>query len=121
MQLRAAYDESPDTAYLENLRQLEMLHRNTFEQAPIGIAYADRAGRFIRVNPAFAGMLGYTPADLENIAIGKLTFQADFGHNAAEIERLWRGEINSYSLEKRYLRKDGSPLWVTSHRGAGAG
>jgi PAS domain S-box-containing protein len=89
-----------------------MLHRNTFEQAPIGIAYADKAGRFIRVNPAFSEMLGYTCAELENIAIGKLTFEADFGHNAVEIDRLWRGEIDSYSLEKRYLRKVGSPIWV---------
>jgi len=57
-------------------------------------------------------MLGYTCAELENIAIGKLTFEADFGHNAVEIDRLWRGEIDSYSLEKRYLRKVGSPIWV---------
>jgi len=112
LRLRAKSDDAPDTAYLENLRQLEMLHRNTFEQAPIGIAYADREGRFIRVNPAFSQMLGYSPAELENVAIGKLTYEADFGHNAAEIERLWRGEIDSYSLEKRYLRKDGSPVWV---------
>ena len=112
LRLRAASDAAPDTAYLQNLRQLEMLHRNTFEQAPIGIAYADKEGRFIRVNPAFGEMLGYAPAELENIAIGKLTYEADFGHNAAEIERLWRGEIDAYSLEKRYLRKDGSPVWV---------
>src|SRR3984957_10476613 len=110
--LRAASDEAPDTAYLENLRQLEMLHRNTFEQAPIGIAYADKAGRFIRANPAFSEMLGYTPAELENVAIGKLTYEADFGHNAVEIERLWRREIDAYSLEKRYVRKDGSRIWV---------
>ena len=112
LRLRAASEQAPDTAYLENLRQLEMLHRNTFEQAPIGIAYADKAGRFIRVNPAFGEMLGYTPAELENIAIGKLTFEADFGHNATEIGRLWRGEIDAYSLEKRYVRKDGSTIWV---------
>jgi PAS domain S-box-containing protein len=112
LRLRAASDDAPDTAYLRNLRQLEMLHRNTFEQAPIGIAYADKEGRFIRVNPAFGAMLGYAPAELEHIAIGKLTYEADFGHNAAEIERLWRGEIDAYSLEKRYLRKDGSPIWV---------
>ena len=112
LRLRAESNEAPDTAYLENLRQLEMLHRNTFEQAPIGIAYADNAGRFIRVNPAFSEMLGYTPAELQNMEIGKLTYEADFGHNAAEIDRLWRGEIDAYSLEKRYVRKDGRPIWV---------
>lgn len=112
LRLRAKQESAPDTAYLQNLQQLEMLSRNTFEQAPIGIAYADRDGRFQRVNPAFAGMLGYTPEELEGVLIGKLTHEADFGHNSAEIGRLWRREIDSYSLEKRYVRKDGAPIWV---------
>jgi PAS domain S-box-containing protein len=110
--LRMANHASPDTGYFKSLQQLEMLSRNTFEQAPIGIAYADREGRFLRCNPAFAEMLGFTPAELEGESIAHLTYEADVGHNAAEIGRLWSGEINSYSLEKRYMRKDGIPIWV---------
>jgi len=85
---------------------------NTFDQAPIGIAYADREGRFLRCNRAFGQMLGFSPVELETMSIGQLTHEADFGRNADEIERLWRGEIDSYSLEKRYLRKDQSAVWV---------
>lgn len=110
--LEAKQLSTPDTAYLQNLQQLEMLSRNTFEQAPIGIAYADREGCFQRVNPAFAGMLGYRADELEGMPIGQLTHEADFSHNSSEIGRLWRREIESYSLEKRYVRKDGSPVWV---------
>ena len=86
--------------------------RHTFEQAPIGIAYADREGRFLRCNRAFSQMLGYSPGELESMSIEQLTHEADFGHNATEIGRLWRGEIDSYSLEKRYLCKDKSAIWV---------
>jgi PAS domain S-box-containing protein len=112
LRLRAKQQSAPDTAYLLNLQQLEMLNRNTFEQAPIGIAYADREGCFQRVNPAFASMLGYRTDELEGMPIGKLTHEADFEHNSTEIGRLWRREIESYSLEKRYVRKDGTPVWV---------
>jgi PAS domain S-box-containing protein len=96
----------------KSLRQMQMLYLNTFEQAPIGIAYANRQGQFLRCNRAFGQMLGYSPAELESMSIGQLTHESDFGHNSAEIARLWRGEIDSYSLEKRYVRKDKSPIWV---------
>lgn len=90
----------------------QMVPRNTFDQAPIGIAYADRQGRFLRCNQAFSQMLGYTRAEIESRSIEQLTHEADFGVNAVEIERLWRGETDSYSIEKRYLRKDQSSVWV---------
>ncbi len=95
-----------------SLRQMQMLYLNTFEQAPIGIAYADRQGRFLRVNRAFGRMLGYSPSELETLSIGELTHQSDLGHNSSEIARLWHGEIDCYSLEKRYVRKDNQPIWV---------
>jgi PAS domain S-box-containing protein len=91
---------------------MQMVPRNTFEQAPIGIAYADREGRFLRCNRAFARMLGYRPAELEAMSLRQLTHEGDFNANAAEIERLWRGDIDSYSMEKRYMRKDQSSVWV---------
>jgi len=86
--------------------------RNTFEQAPIGIAYADRKGHFLRCNRAFGEMLGYSQRELETMSIAQLTHADDFAANAAEIERLWRGEIDSYSIEKRCLRKDKSSVWI---------
>jgi PAS domain S-box-containing protein len=110
--LRKADHPALNSGYFKSLQQLEMLSRNTFEQAPIGIAYADREGCFLRCNPAFAAMLGFTAAELEGMSIARLTYAADVGHNEAEIGRLWNREIESYSLEKRYVRKDGTPIWV---------
>jgi len=95
-----------------HLQHMEMLYRNTFEQAPIGIAYASRQGRFLRCNRAFQQMLGFTSAELEGKSIGQLTHESDLDHSTAAIERLWRGEIDSYSIEKRYVRKDSVAVWV---------
>jgi PAS domain S-box-containing protein len=96
----------------DNLRKAETLFLNTFNQAPIGVAYANRGGKFLRFNPAFCRMLGYDPADLANKTIADLTQSDDAARVAAELERLWNGEIEFVDVEKRYTRKDGSLLWV---------
>jgi PAS domain S-box-containing protein len=95
-----------------NLRKAETLSRNTFDQAPIGIAYADRSGRFQRCNHAFCALLGFDPGELEHRSIGDLTYREDVARTATELERLWSGAIESVDLEKRYIRKDGSVKWV---------
>jgi PAS domain S-box-containing protein len=96
----------------DNLRKAETLFRNTFDQAPIGVAYADRAGKFLRFNPAFCKMLGFEPADLANKTIADITQIDDVVRVAAELDRLWNGDIAFVDVEKRYTRKDGRLLWV---------
>jgi PAS domain S-box-containing protein len=107
---------APDLADLVNtrdhLRKAETMFRNTFDQAPIGIAHADRRGRLLRFNRTFWMMLGFEPAELANKTIGDVTHGDDIPRVAAEIKRLWDGDIQCVDLEKRYLRKDGSLLWV---------
>jgi PAS domain S-box-containing protein len=95
-----------------NLRKAETLFRNTFDQAPIGVAYADRSGRFHRCNQAFCALLGFDAGELEHRSIGDLTYGEDVARTATELERLWSGAIESVDLEKRYMRKDGSVQWV---------
>lgn len=95
-----------------NLRKAETLFRNTFDQAPIGVAYADRSGRFQRCNQAFCALLGFDAGELEHRSIGDLTYGEDVARTATELERLWSGAIESVDLEKRYIRKDGSVQWV---------
>jgi PAS domain S-box-containing protein len=95
-----------------DLRRAETLFLNTFDQAPIGIAYADRVGRFLRCNPAFGALLHFSPEDLSTRSSVELTHPDDAACSAAELEKLWRGEVDFVDLEKRYVRKDGSILWV---------
>jgi PAS domain S-box-containing protein len=89
-----------------------LVESNTIDEAPIGIAYADRAGRFLRCNRAFSSLLGFTPEELENRSILALTHSEDVALTSAELERLWRREVPFVDLEKRFCCKDGSALWV---------
>ena len=96
----------------EHLRQAETMFRNTFDQAPIGIAHADRRGRLLRCNQSFWKMLGFAPVDLAHSTIADVTHSDDVARVSAELKRLWNGEIEFVDLEKRYIRKDGSFFWV---------
>jgi len=95
-----------------DLRKAETLFSNTFDQAPIGIAYADREGRFLRLNDAFCKLLGFAPSDLAARSMAELTHAEDAASTAAQLERLWSGDIQFVDIEKRYLRRDQSYLWV---------
>ena len=113
----AITDVTERVAAGERLQQIEAQFRTTFEQSPMGIAYADRAGRILRCNPAYARMLGYGADELQGMPLTELNHPADAAHDAAELERLWQGATDSYSLEKRYRRKDQSALWVRASTG----
>ena len=96
----------------DDLRKAETLFRNTFDQAPIGIAYSDRNGALLRFNEAFCTLLGFAPDELATKSTEELTHAEDVVLAAAQLERLWNGEIPFVDIEKRYRRKDGSYLWV---------
>jgi PAS domain S-box-containing protein len=91
---------------------LEALHRATFVQLPLGVGYATREGRFIWCNEAFELMLGLAPGEYREKTIADLTHQVDSGPNEELLRDLWAGRIKSYSIEKRYIKRDGTELWV---------
>jgi PAS domain S-box-containing protein len=94
------------------MRRAETLSHHTFEQAPIGIVYADRDGRVMRVNSAFCNLLDLSSREVETMSLAQLTYEADIEHNATEFRRLWRGEIDVIDVEKRYVRANSLPVWV---------
>jgi PAS domain S-box-containing protein len=91
---------------------IEALHHATFPQLPLGVAYATREGGFLWCNEAFEKMLGLAPGEYKSKSIRELTHAADFQANDELLGDLWEGRRKSYSLEKRYLRRDGTELWV---------
>jgi PAS domain S-box-containing protein len=108
--------ESPEVTGLfrvaGDLRPVETLFRNTVEQAPVGIGFANRDGTFRHGNSAFCALLGFTAEELKSESIGSLTHGADLESTTAGLARLWSREIAHLDVEKRYLRKDGTALWV---------
>ena len=96
----------------DDLRRAEILFRNTFDQAPLGIVYAARSGKFLRFNQAFCTMLGVDSGDLTDKTMAEFTNADDAVRVSAELERLWNGSIQFSDIEKRFRRKDGSVIWV---------
>ena len=98
--------------YDEDLRASEERFRATFELAPIGVAHVGLDGTFIRVNETLAAITGHEREHLETLRFPDVTHPDDIDEDLAYVEQLLRGEINRYSMEKRYLRPDGSAVWV---------
>ena len=89
-----------------------------FEQAPIGIALAyganpqDTQQSEVKINPALEKITGRRAAELVRLGWAAITHPDDLEADLALYHRLLAGEIESYSLDKRYLRTDGSIVWV---------
>ncbi len=85
--------------------------RKIFEEAPIGMAIVGLDGRFLQVNAAFCRMLGYGAEELTLRTFGDVTHPDDLEAALETGARLFRGEVPSYTLEKRYLTKAGETVW----------
>ena len=112
-------ETSPPPAELELLRQerdrlreSEELYANMVELAAIGISHVDVNGRFVHVNRRLCEMLGYTRDELLELNVLDVSHPEDRWQTDKDRLRLQAGEIDSFKAEKRYVRKDGTPIWV---------
>ena len=96
------------------LRQSEEKFRATFENAPLGIAECTIDGRFTDVNSKLVELLGYTKEEIASLTITDLTHPSDLERSLSRQQRLVAGEISSEVMEKRYIRKDRSFVWVNT-------
>ncbi|HEY7235064.1 MAG TPA: PAS domain S-box protein [Gemmatimonadaceae bacterium] len=103
-QLARQQAESANT----QLRESEERFRLTLEGAPIGMALAALDGRFVRVNQALCEITGYSADELTQMKFQDITHSDDLDTDVGLADKLARGEIPRYQLEKRYVRKDGS-------------
>jgi PAS domain S-box-containing protein len=95
-----------------SLQSSETRFRAVFEQAAVGMARLSPEGQWIQVNQKLCDMLGYQPSDLINQHFGAITFDDDHAQDQRYYNQLMTGEILSCQFEKRYLHKDGHPLWT---------
>jgi len=95
-----------------SLAASEAEFRATFEGSPVGKTQSDPAtGRYLRVNPAFCALTGYTEAELLGMTVADLTHPEDREADLA-LRRTLALHGTRFRLEKRYLRKDGATIWV---------
>jgi PAS domain S-box-containing protein len=89
-----------------------------FDQAPIGIAIAHSSDpkssddAYVKINSVYEQITGRTKEELINLGWARITHPDDLEENMSKFRKLQAGEIKSYSMEKRYIKPDGSVVWV---------
>ena len=94
------------------LAEREARFRSLFENAAVGIAEVAPDGRWIRVNQTLCSMVGYTKEELLQRSFQDITYPDDLDDDLACIEEMLTGKRTNYSMEKRYIRKDGTITWI---------
>ncbi|NOT24111.1 MAG: PAS domain S-box protein [Nitrospiraceae bacterium] len=98
----------------EALSKAELHYRAIFEQAGAGVAQVDsNTGRFVQVNRSYCEVVGLTESEMLSTTVQAITHPDDLEENLERRIRLLSGEIPSFMMEKRYVRKDGSIVWVS--------
>jgi PAS domain S-box-containing protein len=96
----------------EAIREREAKLRAYFESPAVGIAITSPEKGLVEINATACSMLGYSQAELASRTWAELTHPEDLELDVAEFRRVIAGEIDSYALDKRFIRKDGSVVWV---------
>jgi PAS domain S-box-containing protein len=97
----------------EALRLSEARFKAIFEEAPLGVALIDSlTGHIHAVNPMFARIVGRTREEMTAIDWMSITHPEDIQKDLDQMARLNTGEIEGFQMEKRYVRRDGSTVWI---------
>ncbi|MBF2088134.1 MAG: PAS domain S-box protein [Synechococcales cyanobacterium K44_A2020_017] len=94
------------------LKDSEERFRATFEQAAVGIAHVSRQGQWLRVNQTLCNILGYSREELMALRYQDVTPPEYLECDRQIVDQLFQGEAETCNLEKEYVRRDGSRIWV---------
>ena len=93
----------------------EQRFKSAFDSAAIGMIIVNEARQVQHANQAFADMLGYTPDAVVGMALRDLSHLEDRETGLYQYHELVAGQIDRYQVEKRYMHRDGHPIWVLCH------
>ncbi len=93
-------------------RMSEKRFRDAFSKAPIGMAIIETDGTLLECNSALADLLGYEIGELAGVRWDTITYPDDIPDNTASMKEIVQGDVDLQRVEKRYLHKDGHPIWV---------
>ncbi len=99
----------------QTLEISEETFKNAFEYSPIGMVLVSVKGRFLKVNQSICDMLGYTREELITKTFQEITHPDDLEADLALLQKTLDNEINTYQLEKRYIKKDGTHITILLH------
>jgi PAS domain S-box-containing protein len=99
---------------LARVAKSEAMFRAMVEQAPLGVALTDSlSGQIFEVNDCYARIAGRTREEMTSIHWIQMTHPDDVQEQLSSMARLNAGEITGFQMNKRYLRHDGSPVWIS--------
>ncbi len=97
----------------ESLRKSEQRFRSMFEQAAVGVAQVNsNTGEFIRINQRYCDIVKHSQEEMMRMKFQDITHPADQLADLENMTKLLSGELPKFSIEKRYVRKDGSVVWI---------
>jgi PAS domain S-box-containing protein len=100
--------ENSQLALLESEKKFSI----AFESSLVGMALTTVEGTWIKTNNAYCQILGYTAEELTQLKFQDITHPDDLPVNLNNYQRLLAGEMNGYTMEKRYIHKSGKQIWV---------
>ncbi|MBA3596924.1 MAG: PAS domain S-box protein [Methylibium sp.] len=100
------------TGLTEALRDSEERLAAVFNSTAVGVALVALDGRFVQVNDSYCRITGYSREELSLVDRGALTHPDDRARSLTSMEALTTGQVANFDIEKRYVRKDGTPVWV---------
>ncbi|WP_162909261.1 PAS domain S-box protein [Aggregatilinea lenta] len=110
--LGTGIDITARAAVERTLQRSEARFRAVFAQAPVGMILVDIGGRLIETNAAMQRMLGYEDAELSELTFDTITHPDDLPLNQRYFRELVLGHRDQYQIEKRYIHRNGDPVWV---------
>ncbi|RKQ40765.1 diguanylate cyclase [Enterobacter sp. R1(2018)] len=96
----------------KHITESEARFRNAMEYSAIGMALVSIEGHWIQVNKSLSNFLGYTAEQLRALTFQQITYPEDLHADLHHLEMLLAGDINSYSMEKRYYTSQGEVVWA---------
>jgi len=97
----------------DTLRKSEARFRSYFELPLIGIAITSPEKGWIEVNNRLSDILGYSVQELKGMSWSELTYPEDLDADVEQFNRVLAGEIDSYMIDKRFIRKGGEVIWTS--------
>ena len=94
------------------LREARERFQRVFADGPVAMALVGDDYRLSEVNDAFCRLTGYSPEELASLTFADITHPDDLDADLRLARRVFDGEVRSYSIDKRYVRKSGEVIWV---------
>jgi PAS domain S-box-containing protein len=96
----------------QRLKETEQRFQKVFDQSPIGIVLVNEKGEYLDANRQMSRITGYTREELIKRDFDSVTHKDDLSEDKRLTKKIFKGEIPSFQMEKRYIRKDGELIWA---------